>query len=129
VLARDVIVQTRKQLARGEGHLFFNMFGLDGAPIGPERMGRFSKVILSTWQNTMVSNIGKVAAIASDPAVEAISFALCPMPYQTLFNAVSTYQDRLMLNLGYDAGKLSEETAAELAAGIRDALHAAAVTA
>ncbi len=125
-LARDVMVQTRKQLARGEGHLFFNMYGLDGAPVGPERMERFSKIILSTWQNTMVSNIGTVAAIASDPAVEAISFALCPMPYQTLFNAVSTYQDRLMLNLGYDAGKLSEETAAELAAGMRDALQAAA---
>jgi NRPS condensation-like uncharacterized protein len=129
VLARDVIAQTRKQLARGEGHIFFTMYGLDGAPVGPDRMARFSKIILSTWQNTMVSNIGKVAAIDSDPAVEAVSFALCPMPYQTLFNAVSTYKDRLMLNLGYDAGKVAEETATELAAGMRDALHAAAATA
>lgn len=129
VLARDVVAQTRKQLARGEGHIFFNMYGLDGAPVGPERMERFSKILLSSWQNTMVSNIGKLATIDSDPAVEAISFALCPMPYQTLFNAVSTYQDRLILNLGYDAGKLSAETAAELAAGMRDALHAAALAA
>jgi NRPS condensation-like uncharacterized protein len=128
-LARDVMVQTRKQLARGEGHIFFNMYGLDGALVGPDRMAHFGKIILSTWQNTMVSNIGKVAAIDSDRAVEAISFALCPMPYQTLFNAVSTYKDRLMLNLGYDGGKLSEEIATRLAAGIRDALHAASVSA
>jgi NRPS condensation-like uncharacterized protein len=128
-LARDVIVQTRRQLARGEGHIFFNLYGLNGAPVAPDRMARFRNIILSTWQNTMVSNIGKVATIGSDPAVDAISFALCPMPYQTLFNAVSTYEDRLILNLGYDAGKLSDETATLLAAGMRDTLREAAVAA
>jgi NRPS condensation-like uncharacterized protein len=126
-LARKVIAQTRRQLARGEGHIFFNLYGLDGAPVAPDRMARFTKLILSTWQNTMVSNIGRVAAIDSDPAVDAISFALCPMPYQTLFNAVSTYKDRLLLNVGYDAGKLAGEIATELAAGMRDALQEAAV--
>jgi hypothetical protein len=34
-----------------------------------------------------------------------------------------------MLNLGYDASKPSEETATKRAAGTRDALHGAAVTA
>jgi NRPS condensation-like uncharacterized protein len=129
VLARAVVAQTRRQLARGEGHIFFNLYGLDGAPVAPDRMARFTKIILSTWQNTMVSNIGKIAAIDSDPAVDAISFALCPMPYQTLFNSVSTYKDKLLLNIGYDAGKLSDETAMELAAGTRDALREAAVAA
>jgi hypothetical protein len=47
------------------------------------------------------------------------------MPYQSLFNAVSTYKGRLVLNLGYDAGKLAEETARQLAAGIRGALEGA----
>ncbi len=128
-LARQVVAQTRRQLDRGEGHLFFTMYGLDGAPVAPDRIARFTKSILATWQNTMVSNVGRVAAIASDPAVDAISFALCPMPYQTLFNAVSTYKDKLILNVGYDAGKLSEEIAMELAAGLRDALLEAAAAA
>jgi hypothetical protein len=92
-------------------------------------MARFAKSILATWQNTMVSNVGRLAAIDSDPAVDAISFALCPMPYQTLFNAVSTYKDKLLLNVGYDASKLSREIAIELAAGMRDALQKAAVAA
>ena len=128
-LARDVITQTRLQLARGEGHIFFSLYGLDGTPVAPDRMPRFTKAILSSWQNTMVSNIGKVAAIDSDPAVEAISFALCPMPYQTVFNAVSTYKDKLLFNVGYDAGKLPEKTATELAAGMHDALQEAATAA
>jgi NRPS condensation-like uncharacterized protein len=128
-LAREVVAQTRRQLDRGEGHLFFNLYGLDGGPIAPDRMARFAKSILATWQNTMVSNVGRLAAIDSDPAVDAISFALCPMPYQTLFNAVSTYKDKLLLNVGYDASKLSRDIAIELATGMRDALQEAAVAA
>ena len=51
------------------------------------------------------------------------------MPYQTLFNAVSTYKDKLLFNVGYDASKLSMDIAIELAAGMRDALQEAAVAA
>ncbi|MBK7792333.1 MAG: hypothetical protein IPO82_06790 [Betaproteobacteria bacterium] len=126
VLAREIVAQTRRQMDRGEGHMFFHLYGLDGTPVKPDRMEPFTKLLLSTWQNTMVSNIGKVAAIDSDPEVDAISFALCPMPYQTLFTSVSTYRGRLLLNIGYDAGKVSDAIATKVAAGVRDALQEAA---
>lgn len=125
-LARRVVTQTRRQIARGEGHLFYNLYGLDGGTISPDRMARFGKAVLSSWQNTMVSNIGVVVSVDSDPAVEAISFALCPMPYQVLFNAVSTYKGQLILNVGYDAGKLQPETAHTLTTAIQELLLAAA---
>jgi NRPS condensation-like uncharacterized protein len=125
-LARAIRAQTMRQLARGEAHLFFAMYGLGDLPILPERMARFAKTLQSSWKNTMVSNVGPVATIASDPAVEAVSFALCPMPYQALFNAVSTYRDRLILNLAYDAGKLDAESARALAAGMEELLLGAA---
>jgi len=118
-LAAEVMAQTREQLARGEGHVFFNMYGLDKEPIGPARMERFAKTVLSARQNTMVSNIGKVALLENEPEVESISFALCPMPYQALFNAVSTYNDQLILNICYDAGKLSAESANTLATSMQ----------
>ncbi len=121
-LARAVMAQTKRQLERGEGHLFFSMYGLEALPLAPDQMVRFSKALLSTWQNTMVSNVGPVATIESDPAVEAVSFALCPMPYQTLFNAVSTYKNQLIMNIGYDAGKVSAENANAIADGMRDLL-------
>jgi NRPS condensation-like uncharacterized protein len=125
-LARAIRAQTTLQLVRGEAHLFFAMYGLSDMPILPERMARFAKTLQSSWKNTMVSNIGPVATIDSDPAVEAVSFALCPMPYQALFNAVSTYRERLILNLAYDAGKLDADSARALAAGMREWLLDAA---
>jgi hypothetical protein len=124
-LARDVITQTRLQLNRGEGHLFFNMFGLDGAPVMPERAAPFHQKVLASLPNTMISNVGAIATVTTDPDVTAISFALCPMPYQTLFTAASTYQGQLVLNVGYDAARLSDADAQTLARRIGDHLNAA----
>jgi NRPS condensation-like uncharacterized protein len=121
-LAREVIIQTRLQLTRGEGHLFFNVFGLDGAPVMPERAAPFHHKVLASLPNTMVSNVGAIEPVIDDPAVTAISFALCPMPYQTLFTAASTYQGQLTLNVGYDAARLSDAHAQVLAQCINNSL-------
>ena len=125
-LARDVMVQTRLQIARGEGHLLFNLYGLDGSPVPPAFMEPFRKKALASLPNTMVSNVGPIATVLDDPAVQAISFALCPMPYQTLFTAASTYKGQLILNIGFDAARLTEPNARTLADGIREILLAAA---
>lgn len=121
-LARDISTQTRLQIARGEGHLLFSLFGLDGSPVLPERLDAFRKKSLASLSNTMVSNVGAIAPVADDPAVESISFALCPMPYQTLFTAASSYQDQLVLNIGFDADRLAESDAQALAQHIRHSL-------
>ena len=124
-LAREVVRQTRVQLARGEGHLFFSLYGLEEQPLAPESEARLMKSLLASLNHTMVSNIGRVATVDSDPAVDAISFALCPMPYQLLFSAVSTYRDSLIVNVNFDAGKLEEQAASALAGAMRDILLAA----
>ena len=124
-LAREVVRQTRVQLARGEGHLFFSLYGLDEMPLAPDSEARFMKALLASLNHTMVSNIGRVATVDGDPAVEAISFALCPMPYQLLFSAVSTYRDSLIVNVNFDAGKLDDLTASALAGAMRGILRAA----
>lgn len=125
-LARDIIGQTRLQIARGEGHLLFHLFGLDGTPVLPERLTSFRQKTLASLPNTMVSNVGAIATVTEDPAVEAISFALCPMPYQTLFTAASSYRDSLILNVAFDAARLSETNASLLTQGIQAILVNAA---
>ena len=127
-LAREVITQTRRQIARGEGHLLFHMYGLDGSLLLPGFMEPFKKKSLASLPNTMVSNVGQIAVEAGDPAVESISFVLCPMPYQTLFTAASTYQDQLILNIGFDAARLTEANAHLLAQGIQDILLTSVLT-
>ena len=81
----------------------------------PDQLESFRKKTLASLTNTMVSNVGAITPVAEDPAVEGISFALCPMPYQTLFTAASSYQDRLVLNVGFDADRLTESDAQALA--------------
>ncbi len=125
-LARDITEQTRRQIARGEGHLLFHLFGLDGTPVLPGRLAPFAEKTLASLPNTMVSNLGAVAMVDEDPAVDAISFALCPMPYQTLFTAASSYRDQLLLNVGYDQARLSQANAGLLAQGIEQILLATA---
>jgi NRPS condensation-like uncharacterized protein len=114
-LAQDIISQTRRQLARGEGHLFFSLYGLNDQPVKLEQAAIFKKRSQSSWPNTMVSNLGRIDTVAVDPDVQHIAFALCPMAYQTVFTAASTYHDQLVLNLGFDAGKLAPQTAQALA--------------
>jgi NRPS condensation-like uncharacterized protein len=128
-LARDIISQTRLQIARGEGHLLYSLYGLDGAPVKPDRLEPFKKKVLAAMPNTMISNVGAIKTVADDPAVDAMSFALCPMPYQTLFTAASCYQDQLILNIGFDAARLTEANAQVLVQRIRALLLAAADTA
>ena len=123
-LAREVISQTRLQIARGEGHLLYHLYGLDGSPVPPQAMEPFRKKALASLPNTMISNLGAIAPVLDDPAVQGISFALCPMPYQTLFTAASSYNGRLLLNIGYDAQRLAEATAQALAQSIHDILLA-----
>ncbi|MBT3068895.1 hypothetical protein [Rhodoferax sp. U11-2br] len=121
-LAREIVAQTRKQIARGEGHLLYHLYGLDGSPLPPQALESFRKKTMASLPNTMVSNIGVVEPVADDPAVQAISFALCPMPYQTLFTAASCYQGQLILNIGYDAARITSDTAQALATGLQNRL-------
>lgn len=113
-LACDITTQTRLQIARGESHLLYKLFGLDGSPVLPDQFDSFQKKTLASLTNTMVSNLGPITPVVVDPAVESISFALCPMPYQTLFTAVSSYQDQLVLNVGFDAQRVTESDAQTL---------------
>lgn len=121
-LAREITAQTRRQIERGEGHLLYHLYGLDGTPVRPAFMETFRKKALASLPNTMVSNIGQVAPVEEDPAVQAISFALCPMPYQTLFTAASSYQGQLVLNLGYDAARITPATAQALVSAVQEVL-------
>ncbi len=114
-LARSIVQQTRLQLARGEGHLLYHLFGLTGAPVQPDQLDAFTAKTLASLPNTMVSNVGALPPVAGDPATESMSFALCPMPYQTLFTAASSYNGKLVLNIGFDAARLEPALAHRLA--------------
>jgi NRPS condensation-like uncharacterized protein len=114
-LAREVTADLRLQLTRGEAHLFYATQGLDQAPPRDEGVAWFGKRLRALLPNVALSNIGRIEPIPADERVRAISFALCPMPFQLAFCAASTYAGRLLLNLTYDAARLPPADAARFA--------------
>jgi NRPS condensation-like uncharacterized protein len=114
-VAREVGIDIKRQLARGDGHLMYELIKPDDFPLTADGMSEFAKLMLKTPQGSMISNIGIVEAVDAAAKVESISFVLCPMPYQIIFNAVSTYDGKLIINMAYDAAKLKPENAKRLA--------------
>ena len=105
-LARTVSGDLKRQLQRGDGHLFFSLFPPPAEfPATPEGIAAFKQMMASAPQVSMVSNVGRLAPLsAATPfQVEALSFALCPMFSHVLFTAVGTFNSRMTLHVNFDA--------------------------
>jgi NRPS condensation-like uncharacterized protein len=121
-VAREVGADIKRQLARGDGHLMYELIKPDDFPLTADGMSEFAKLMLKTPQGSMISNIGVVEPVDAAAKVESISFVLCPMPYQIVFTAVSTYDGKLIINMAYAAAKLKPENAIRLANWMQQAL-------
>lgn len=123
-LAQQVVGDIRKQLQRGDGHLLYTLLRTQQVPPDAAGLAGFGQQMLASPKGSMISNIGRVADVGTDLPVSSISFALCPMPYQALFTAASSYGGKLILNINYDAAKLAPGVATRLAQQIRAELLA-----
>lgn len=128
-LARTVSDDLKRLLQRGDGHLFYALFPPPADfPATPEGIAAFKKMIEMAPQVTLVSNVGRLAPLpAATPfQVEALSFALCPMFNHVLFNAASTFNDRMTMNVNFDAARLPPEQALPIIADLEAILNRAA---
>ncbi len=128
-VAREVGTDIKRQLERGDGHLMYELIKPDSFPLSADGIAEFGKIMLKTPQGSMISNIGIVEPVDAATKVESISFVLCPMPYQIVFTAVSTYGGKLIINMAYDAAKLKPDHATQLACWMEQALLAASESA
>lgn len=128
-LARAVSGDLKRQLQRGDGHLFFTLFPPPAEfPATPDGIVAFQKMMANAPQVSMVSNVGRLAPwSATTPfQVEALSFALNPMFSHVLFTAVSTFNGRMTLHVNFDAARLPLEQAIPLIADLEMGLMRAA---
>ena len=128
-LARTVSDDLKRQIQRGDGHLFFGLFPPPADfPATPEGIALFRKMMEIAPPVSMVSNVGRLAPLpAATPfQVEALSFALSPMFSHTLFSAVSTFNGRMTLNVNFDAARLAPEQALPIIADLEATLNRAA---
>ncbi len=120
-LARTISDDLKRQLQRGDGHLFYGLFPPPADfPATAEGIAAFSAMMAMAPQVSMVSNVGRLAPLpAATPfTVEALSFALCPMFSHLLFNAVSTFAGCMTLNVNFDAARLPADQALPLIADL-----------
>lgn len=128
-LARAVSDDLKRQMQRGDGHLFFSLFPPPAEfPATAEGIAAFTRMMAMAPQVSMVSNVGRLAPLpeATPFQVEALSFALCPMTSHVLFTAVGTFNDRMTLNVNFDAARLPPERAMPIIADLEAALGRAA---
>jgi NRPS condensation-like uncharacterized protein len=121
-LACTVSLDLKRQLARGDGHLLFTHIQPEAVALSDAGLADFSTAMLASPHSSMISNIGAVDAVDPSLSVKAISFVLCPMPYQLVFSAVSTFDEQLTINMVYDSAKLLDQRASQLAQWIEQSL-------
>lgn len=128
-LARTVSSDLKRQLQRGDGHLFYALFPPPAEfPATPDGIAAFRQMMANAPQVSMVSNVGRLAPLsaAAPFQVEALSFALCPMFSHVLFTAVGTFNHRMTLHVNFDAARLPPERATAIIADLGVALARAA---
>jgi len=128
-LARAVSDDLKRQLQRGDGHLFFTLFPPPAEfPATPDGIAAFKKMMEIAPQVSMVSNVGRLPPLpgATPFQVEALSFALCPMFSHVLFTAVGTFNGRMTLHVNFDAARLPPERAIPIIADLEAILNRAA---
>jgi hypothetical protein len=117
-LAQHITQQTRRELARGESHLFYRLAHAGSFAATEAGLDRFASWLGGVPANIAVSNLGMVRR-EGDPAwVRSMSAALSPSPNQLAFVSLTTYRDRLTIMVTTDEEKLPRPDADAFVTGL-----------
>ena len=117
-LARDIGDQIRREVERGESHLFYRFARAATYPPTDDGVAAFAKWVDSTPQNVTLSSTGLQDDTGDPPWVHSITATMLPGPNQLSFTAVTTYRGEMILNVSTDAAKLPAPLADRMVAGV-----------
>jgi hypothetical protein len=123
-LPRHIGEQIRREVERGESHLFYRFARTAAYPPTDEGLAAFTKWVDSTPQNVTVSSTGVQDDTGDPPWVRRISATMLPGPNQLAFAAVTTYRGEMVLNVSTDVAKLAPELADRFVDGLMARLGA-----
>jgi hypothetical protein len=123
-LARDVGDQIRREVERGESHLFYRFARTAGYAPGDEGVAAFRKWVDSTPQNVTLSSTGLQDDTGDPSWVHGITATMTPGPNQISFISVTTYRGEMLLNVSTDVAKLPPPLADRFVEGIMARLGA-----
>lgn len=122
-LAEEVMSRTRAQLERGDAHYFYSSREAVKALEHPDSPEVFAQLLDEVPPGTVMSAIGKLPVIDSDPLVTSVSMAICSGARHAVFSAASSYNGRLVINMVYDEASILPGVGEALGAGLKDALR------
>ena len=123
-LARDIGDQIRREVERGESHLFYRFARTAAYPPTEEGVASFMKWVDSTPQNVTLSSTGLQDDTGDPSWVHSITATMLPGPNQLSFTSVTTYRGEMILNVSTDVAKLSPALVDRMVEGVRARLGA-----
>jgi NRPS condensation-like uncharacterized protein len=117
-LAQRLSASIRQQIELGAAHLLYEFLPpAELFPATDDGVRTFSALMARAPQTSLLSNVGVLAPIPELAAlgVSSRSFALCPTPTQPMFTAVTTDAAGMTLHLNYNAARLADDAAREVA--------------
>ena len=115
-LARTITEQFRRELDRGESHLFFRFARIASFPATDEGIRSFADQIDRSPQNLMFTNVGTLDDPDDPPWIRSIFSTVAPQPNQIALVTFFTYRGRYLISVSTDRAKLSDAAAEELLA-------------
>jgi hypothetical protein len=115
-LARTITEQFRRELDRGESHLFFRFARIASFPATDEGMRSFADQIDHSPQNLMFTNVGAVDDPDDPPWIRLIFATIAPQANQIAVMTFFTYRGRYLISVSTDRSKLSDAAAEKLLA-------------
>jgi hypothetical protein len=117
-LPRQIGEQIRREVERGESHLFYRFGRTATYPPTDDGLAAFTKWVDSTPQNVTVSSTGVQDDTGDPPWARRVSATMLPGPNQLAFTAVTTYRGEMVLNVSTDVAKLPPELADRFVDGL-----------
>ena len=124
-LAATISEQVRREVERGESHLFYRLVRPAAYGADAEGVEAFRRWMASVPQNVALSNIGVVADDGDPDWIEWLSISTSPAPNQVAFLIATTYRGHLVIDVTTDSAKLPAWAIERLVSGIAERLGAA----
>jgi hypothetical protein len=114
--------QTRREVARGESHLFYTIMRAASFAASPEGTAKFAEWVATTPQNVTISNVGVIDATGDPDWVRAVGVHLGTSSNQVAFLVLTTYRGHLTITSQTDRHKLTPDLIERFVDGVKERL-------
>ncbi len=128
-LPRQISEQIRREVQRGEAHLFYRFARANAYSVDAKGLAAFREWYEnSTPDSVTLSNMGRIDDTGDPDYLRSVTAVLGASSNQVAFASVSTYRGELLININTDEGKLAPDPRDALIRGVAQRLGAVETT-